>query len=337
MRSAAVLSIGMVVVLVALGAGVALWGHDRFVAPGPLAAAKTVIIPKGSGVAEIARRLGATGIVSHPLVFTLGVRLEERDRLLQAGEYAFPARISMRDAATLLVSGRTVKRRITIAEGLTTRQVLALVSNAAGLSGPAAGKDVAEGALLPETYFYSLGDTRTALIGRMKQAMRGALDNLWRRRADRLTIHTPHEALILASMIEKETGIAAERARISSVFHNRLRRGMRLQSDPTVVYGLTAGKAPLDRPLKRADLAVASPYNTYMVKGLPPGPIANPGRAAIEAALNPAASGDLYFVAAGNGGHLFARTLAEHNRNVARWRKIKRALKKSRPDADPSR
>ena len=317
--------IGVLLLGLAAAAGVGLWGYDRFVSPGPLDAAKTVIIPKGTGVDDIARRLHAAGVIGHPMVFMAGVRVEKRERLLRAGEYEFPPGVSMRAAAALLVSGRTVKRRLTVAEGLTTRQAMAIVSAAGGLTGDIAAVQVPEGALLPETYFYSWGDKRAELLARMRKAMEGALVVLWPKRAENVALRAPAEALVLASIIEKETAVAAERARISAVFHNRLRRGMRLQSDPTVVYALTAGAGPLDRPLTRADLAYNSPYNTYLHRGLPPGPIANPGRSAIEAALNPLNSKDFYFVADGNGGHVFAKTLAEHNRNVAKWRKIRRS------------
>ncbi len=317
-------SLGAVLVAVVAAVSLALWGHGRFNAPGPLAVEKVVVIAKGSGVEGIARRLGAEGVIGHPLVFIMGVRVEGTERALRAGEYAFPAAISMRETAALLVAGRTVKRRLTIAEGLTTARIVNMVASAAGLSGEPASQ-ISEGALLPETYFYSHGDSRRALLERMERAMDEALARLWPLRARGLAVATPNEALILASIIEKETGLGPERARISAVFHNRLRRGMRLQSDPTVAYGLTKGSGPLDRSLSRADLAHKSPYNTYLNQGLPPGAIANPGRAAIEAALHPSTSRELYFVADGNGGHLFATTLAQHNRNVARWRKLRRA------------
>ena len=208
-------------------------------------------------------------------------------------------------------------------EGLTVAEVLALVGGAEGLAGEADGA-LAEGALLPETYNYSWGDDRGDLVDRMAAAMDAALAELWEGRADELPFDTPEEALVLASIVEKETGIAGERARVAAVFVNRLRRGMRLQSDPTVVYALTEGSGALGRQLIRDDLAVQHPYNTYVHAGLPPGPIANPGRASIAAALDPAVSGDLYFVADGSGGHAFAPTLAQHNRNVARWRRLRR-------------
>jgi UPF0755 protein len=221
---------------------------------------------------------------------------------------------------SLLREGRTVVRHLTIPEGLTTVEILALLDDAPGLSGDRSPP--AEGTLLPETYNYSWGDSRAGMMARMQKAMAETLAKLWASRAAGLPLATPEAAVTLASLVEKETALAAERPRVAGVFVNRLRLGMRLQSDPTVVYALTAGKGPLGRELTRADLEVPSPYNTYRIDGLPPGPIANPGRAAIAAALQPLASRELYFVADGSGGHAFASTLEEHNRNVTRWRKL---------------
>ena len=313
--------LALVVAAVAI-AGV-IWLGVVFERPGPLRQEATLVLPSGAGLDGIARRLTEAGIIDRPWLFRAGVRLSGATRRLKAGEYAFPAAISAKGAMQILIGGRTVVRRLTVPEGLTTAQVLALVDAAEGLSG-AITERPDEGALLPETYYFSYGDGRDAVIARMRAAMRETLADLWASRAAGLPLARPEDALILASMVEKETGKDGERARIAGVFVNRLRRGMRLQSDPTVAYALAAGGV-LDRPLTRADLSVDSPYNTYRVKGLPPGPIANPGREAIAAVLHPAATKALYFVADGNGGHLFARTLAEHNRNVALWRKAKRA------------
>ena len=323
---------GGIIAAVIVAGLVALAGfaaHDRYVRPGPLAASKLLLIPKGARVAGIAEILHRERVIADPLVFRLGARAGGRDRLLKAGEYEIGAASSMRDVVELLVAGRTYKRRLTVAEGLTTRQVLALVREAEGLAGPMPRRAGAEGTLLPETYFYSRGDTRAALIGRMKQAMDDEVAKSWRDRAEGLAVDTPAAAVALASIIEKETGVAAERPRISAVFHNRLRRGMRLQSDPTVAYAITGGRRTLERKLRRIDLAVRSPYNTYLVNGLPPGPIANPGRQSLRAALAPARSDELYFVADGAGGHLFATTLAAHNRNVARLRRLQRKRRKA--------
>jgi UPF0755 protein len=251
------------------------------------------------------------------------VRLLGSAHDLKAGEFAFPAAVSMRGALEILDRGETVARWLTVAEGLTSSEVVALVAAAEGLSGEP-GPVPLEGSLLPETYHYSRDDDRAALIGRMQSDMQAVLAELWPKRAEGLPIKTPEEAVILASIVEKETGVAEERPLVASVFVNRLKRGMRLQSDPTVVYGITLGKAPLGRQLIFRDLDTPTPYNTYTNGGLPPGPIANPGRAALEAVLNPAETRYLYFVADGTGGHAFAKTLQEHNNNVAKWRKIQR-------------
>jgi UPF0755 protein len=226
-----------------------------------------------------------------------------------------------------------VIRKLTIPEGLTSTQIRDILAKAEGLSG--SPLTAPEGSLLPETYDYAWGDTRAGLIRRMAAAQRTTLEALWRERQTGLPLTGPREAVILASIVEKETGAASERARVAAVFHNRLRRGMRLQSDPTIIYALTGGKTRLGRNLNRADLAIDHPYNTYRIKGLPPGPIANPGRAALIAVLNPVKSTELYFVADGSGGHAFAKTLKEHNRNVAKWRRLLRRTGK-RPPKKPN-
>ena len=325
------LALRLLYVLLALGVilgGVLGWGYAQFVRPGPLEARTTVIVPRGAGVEGIANELARRGVIADPLVFRLGVRASGGDKGLRAGEYAFAPRISAFEVMGLLQSGKTVVRRLTVAEGLTAAQVIATLTATDGLVGEVAAVPD-EGNLLPETYHFSFGEGREALLARMSGAMGEVLADLWEERAPDLPLRTPREALILASVVEKETARAEERPRIAGVFINRLRKGMRLQSDPAVVYGLTMGKRPLGRPLNRADLKKPSPYNTYQIAGLPPSPICNPGRAAIAAVLDPAPTDELYFVADGSGGHVFARTLAEHNRNVARWRKIQRQRKKS--------
>jgi len=299
--------------------------HRAYSDPGPLAADTSVVIPRDASGQAIASTLVDAGIAADTRLFAIAVRFLAPDRPLRAGEYAFSTGVSLRDVVAKLQAGDTVVRRVTIAEGLTTREILALIEDADGLSGPTPElSEIGEGAMLPETYHFSLGDTRAALIARMRAARDAGLARLWAARKDGLPLASPREALILASIVERETAVPEERARVAGVFINRLNKGMRLQSDPTVAYGLTEDGAPLDRPLRRADLAVDHPYNTYVHRGLPPGPIANPGLASIAAVLNPAETKDLYFVADGTGGHAFARTLAEHNRNVARWRRIQR-------------
>jgi len=231
----------------------------------------------------------------------------------------------MKEVAELIASGVTLVHRITVPEGLASAEIVTLLMDAEALEG-----DISEvppdGALLPETYHFHRGDARTEILDRMRQSMTEALAEAWEKRAENLPLKSPQEALVLAAIVEKETGVDRERALVAGVFVNRLRKGMPLQSDPTVVYGITLGAAPLGRALTRKDLAKPTPYNTYQINGLPPGPIANPGRAALEAAVNPAETEFFYFVADGNGGHAFAKTLAEHNRNVAKWRKHQRSL-----------
>jgi UPF0755 protein len=321
------LSLFLALVL-AVAAGVYAWGYSQFNQPGPLSVKKTVIIPRGAGVDRIAHLLKQSGIIKSPVVFVVGVRLQRIGKGLQAGEFSFVPKMSPRDVAAHLRNGKTVLRRITIPEGLSISEILTHIRRADGFRGDVMqAMATAEGALLPETYYFSYGDNRKSIIRRMLKDMKSTLNRLWAVRAPGLPLSTSQDALILASIVEKETAVGHERAKIAGVFINRLRKGMPLQSDPTVLYALTKGTRDLGRALTRTDLAFDSPFNTYRRKGLPPGPICNPGKAAIEAVLHPAQTDALYFVANGKGGHAFARTLKEHNRNVARWRKWQREQK----------
>nr|WP_276570060.1 endolytic transglycosylase MltG [Rhodovibrio salinarum] len=280
------------------------------------------MIARGSGLNAIAQQLANEGVIRSPLIFRLGARVTGQATQLKAGEYAFPAQVSPKQALQIVVSGKTVARTLTIPEGLTSHEVVARIRAAPALTGEIS-QVPDEGELLPETYHYQRGDRRADLLQRMRAGMTRTLDRLWPKRAKNLPFDSKRAAITLASIVEKETAVPAERALVAGVFVNRLERGMRLQSDPTVRFALTEGEAELGRPLTRADWDVDNPYNTYQNAGLPPGPIANPGPAALKAALNPAETDYLYFVADGNGGHAFAKTLREHNRNVAEWRKVR--------------
>ena len=298
-------------------------GHVILTAQGPLEKTKNVVIPRGAGPTTMAKLLEEEGVIAHPRLFRVALMIDPSPKPIKAGEYEVPAHTSMHALVELLQSGKVVQRRLTIPEGMTTPEVLELVRKTEALTGNIT-LDVKEGDLLPETYFYSRDDTRDGLLLRMKEAMEKALDEAWRKRAAGLPLANKREALILASMIEKETAVPSERTRVAAVFINRLRRRMKLESDPTTIYGLTEGKAPLGRDLTRADLQSNTPFNTYVIAALPRGPICNPGRASIVAATNPARDRSLFFVADGQGGHAFATTLPEHNRNVERWRQIQR-------------
>ena len=311
----------LVLVLIA-GGGAAVIGKTRFEAPGPLAEDKMVNIPPRSGMMDIADLLKREGVMDeHRMIFVGGVLALKARSELKAGEYVFPKRASVRDIVETIVEGKVVQHQLTIPEGLTSEQIVARLLENNILSGNI--KDVPrEGSLLPDGYYFNRGFTREQMIQRMRQAQDRLVREVWERRNPDLPLKTPDQLVILASIIEKETGKHEERTRVAAVFANRLKQKMKLQSDPTIVYGLVYGKGPLGRALSRADIAQPTPYNTYVIDGLPPGPIANPGRASIEAAANPARTKELFFVADGTGGHAFAETYDQHLKNVARLRVI---------------
>jgi len=299
---------------------------SHVVSPGPLPKSKDVMIDWGSSLGQIADTLSREEVIAHPLLFKLVVRGLKKGDEIKAGEKRFFAFASPWEVIEILTSNRTVMHRITIAEGLTTQQALKVVAENPILVGEIM-LNPREGELLPETYNFARGYTRDKLIEQMKVARRKTLERLWENRADDLPYDTPEEALVMASIIERETSLKSEMRKVAGVFANRLRKGMRLQSDPTVIYAISHGSGDLGRALTRADLKVESPYNTYVVKGLPPGPICNPGKEAIKAALDPDDTDALYFVADGTGGHAFADDLKEHNANVEKWRKYLRDRK----------
>lgn len=326
------LSVGLIFLL-GIG-GVFAYAAHLYLSKSFPQADQTIIIKRGQGVNEISALLDQNKIISSPLVFKIAVRVTGRHGGLKAGEYLIPAQTSMKDILDILHEGRVMARKFTIVEGLTSYQILTRLYQVKFLTGEKIKNIPAEGSLLPETYHYISGETYRQKIDEMRAAMTKTIDTLWQTRAKNLPFKTKEEALTLASIVEKETGIAGERKKIAGVFINRLRRGILLQSDPTVIYALTKGKihedgkGPLGRRLLRKDLGIDSPYNTYKYAGLPPGPIANPGAAAIKAVLHPAQHEYIYFVADGSGGHAFSKTLAEHNQNVAKWRKFRRDNKK---------
>src|SRR5712691_3619984 len=311
-----------IVVLVALVGGLAVAiGKQRFEAPGPLDRERLVNIPRGLGIKDIADVLQREGVIDQPWVFMGGViALKARDEL-KFGEYLFHRQASLREVIDILVEGKVIQHQVTIPEGLTAEQIVARLLESDILSGQL--KEIPkEGTLLPETYKFSRGTTREQVIQRMQQAQKRAVQDAWERRSPDLPIQTPEQLVVLASIIEKETGRADERSRVAAVFINRLKQKMKLQSDPTIIYGLVGGKGTLGRPIMRSEIEQPTPYNTYVIDGLPPGPIANPGRASLEAAANPARTKEIFFVADGAGGHVFADTIDQHQKNVARLRVI---------------
>ena len=315
-------------------AGCAFAGGLRFFSQyldknGPLAQQKIVFIAPGTGVRAMADQLKAEGVIDQPYAFLGAVKLWDIPGKLQAGEYEMNAGISLRRVIGKLASGDVFARQVTIPEGLWSSEIMSLINAADSMTGTITSPP-AEGSVLPETYAYIRNDDRNKLLGEAQRAMTRTLDELWETRAADLPFTTKEQALVLASIVEKETGIASERTRIAGVFVNRLRKNMMLQSDPTVIYSVTKGQSKLERVLY-AHLETDSPFNTYKVTGLPPSPICNPGRAAIAATLNPEVNDYLYFVADGTGGHVFAKTLEEHTANVVKWRAVQRAANAPAP------
>ncbi len=313
---------------VCLGAG--LWFNHAYNSVHAMPDERVMLVTPGSPVGKIAHNLQEQGVISSALAFKIGARYHQivhpERSVLKAGEYALPVAASTRDILRILRAGDALQRRITIPEGLTAVEIVGLINGTLGLKGEIT--DIpAEGTLLPETYHFTRDTDRNELITRMQKSMDAAIQELWAKRAENLPFDTVEEAIILASIVEKETAIAAERPRVAGVFVNRMRKGMKLQTDPTVIYALTMGKERLNRPLVKRDLKFESPYNTYHVVGLPPGPIANPGYASLAATLNPETHDYIYFVADGTGGHAFAETIVGHGRNIKKWREFQRMQK----------
>ncbi len=287
---------------------------------------RVIWVKSGMGVNSITAMLVNDGLIEEELWFKLSVYLRSEQSNLQAGEYLIPEASSVTEIIDILVDGKPYLHNITFPEGIITKDVLKLLTENEALDG-----DITlmpkEGELLPETYSFARGDKRDDIIRRMQAAQISLIDKLWEMRAEDLPFNTKEQAIILASIVEKETGLASERPQVASVFVNRLRKGMRLESDPTIIYGITGGE-PLGRGIRLSEKWGETPYNTYVIRGLPPTPIANPGRDAIAAVLNPAETDYIFFVADGTGGHAFAKTLREHNQNVQKWRQIERERNK---------
>ena len=321
--------LGILVALVLLVAGAVAWENYNFWAPGPPAAgnaAETVVLIKpGVRLHGISVALKDAGVIDNPDLFLWGVRIRRTTALLKAGEYAIPSRASMHDVMDILISGKAIQHKITAAEGLTSDMIAKLINKDDVLKGDPVAVPP-EGSLLPETYLFMRGDTREEIIARMKKAQAQLIAKLWAGRDKNLPYTTIEQAITLASIVEKETSIPSERRHIAAIFVNRLRLGMKLQSDPTIIYSLTGGY-PLGRGIRASELARITPYNSYAVAGLPPTPICNPGKDAIIAVLNPGTTNDLYFVASGTGGHYFSATIADQQKHVAELRQRERIQK----------
>src|ERR1700761_2727989 len=318
--------ITIVLVLLLGSAGAYYYGMQKIEAPGPLQDDKVVNIPSRAGLADIADTLEREGVIENNRWAFIGAVLALKARSeLKPGEYLFQKNASLHDVIGTIVDGKVVQHAVTIPEGLTSEQIVARLTDNDIFAGTV--REIPrEGTLLPETYKFPRGTTRDQAIARMQQTQKRVLAEIWERRNPEVPVKTPEQLVTLASIIEKETGKPDERSRVAAVFVNRLRQKIKLQSDPTIIYGLVGGKGTLGRPIKRSEIQQPSPYNTYVIEGLPPGPIANPGRASLEAAANPARPRDLFFVADGTGGHSFTETYDQHQKNVAKLRAMEKQI-----------
>ena len=315
--------------------GALAWLMKEARSPGPLAADKVVMIVREDDGGSIADQLERAGVIDSSMWFNVLTLLDGNRGALKRGEYAFKAGMSMNEIENELIAHRVVRYKFTIPEGLTSEQVVDRLREDTVLAGEIR-ETPREGSLMPDTYYFERGDTRLSILSRMEKIQAKTVGEIWKGRAPDLPIKSPGELVTLASIVEKETGKPEERPHVAGVFINRLEKHMRLESDPTIVYGLALGKGTLGRSITRADLNQSTPYNTYIIEGLPPGPICNPGKAALEAVAQPSRSKDLYFVADGTGGHAFAETLDQHQKNVAHWRQIEKDVKdKLAPDVAP--
>lgn len=316
-----------ILIILMVGAGTAYYyGRQMLETPGPLGEDKVVNIPARAGKRDIADALLREGVINvNPWAFIGSVFALKASSDLKPGEYEFRKNASLRDVIATIVEGKVVQHAVTIPEGLTSEQIVARLTDNDIFAG-SVRELPREGTLLPETYKFPRGTTRDQVIQRMQQTQKRVLAEIWERRNPDVPVKSPEALVTLASIIEKETGKADERSRVAAVYVNRLRQKMKLQSDPTIIYGLVGGKGTLGRPIKRSEITQPSPYNTYVIDGLPPGPIANPGRASLEAAANPARTRDLFFVADGTGGHSFTETYDQHQKNVAKLRAIEKQI-----------
>ena len=329
--------LGLVVLGILGAGGVLFFGAQQFYARGPVSDPTTFVVERNSGLGTVAARLEEKGLIANRFVFQAGGWALKKQGQLKAGEFNIPAGASMADILREMTEGRAIQHAVTVPEGYTVWQVVSRLVEEPLLTGDLPAAPPAEGTILPQTYNYDRGATRASVLQRMQDEMKAEVDRIWAACDPEVCgpdqpIKSPEELVTLASVVEKETGLASERPQVAAVFINRLKRGMRLQSDPTIIYGITKGQGPLGRDLRRSEIDAVTEYNTYQIDGLPKGPIANPGIDALEAVANPADTADLYFVAAGadpSEGHLFAATYSEHQENVARYRQIVREHEKN--------